>query len=253
MNVVDACLAYASLLRKRVQRANQSLKDEWLNNSNNVILQNRELADQILDTAKRLYARNMLAAADGNISVRLNQNQILMTPSGVSKAFLRVEELSLVTLDNQILWGNASSERLMHLEVYLRCPEARAVVHAHPPTAIAWSIAQPDLHALPSTSLSEVILACGKIPFVPYARPGTSEMAQNLVSFLPESRALILSRHGALCWGESLEEAWMGMERIEHSAEILWRAQQLGGLTSLPEEEVAVLKEMRHKMGKKLL
>lgn len=224
-----------------------------MDNINNLILQNRGEAEQILEIAKRLYARNMLAAADGNISMRLSHNEILITPSGVPKAFLRMEDLALISIDNQILWGKASSERLMHLEVYLRCPEARAVVHAHPPTAIAWSIARPELRALPSTCLSEVILACGEIPFVPYARPGTSEMAQNLAPFLPESRALILSRHGALCWGESLEEAWMGMERIEHSAEILGRAQQLGGLTSLPEEEVAVLKEMRHKMGKKLL
>lgn len=218
-----------------------------------LILQNRGIAEHILEVAKRLYARNMLAAADGNISARISKNEILITPSGVSKAFISIENLAIMTLDNQILWGNASSERLMHLEVYLRCPEAVAVVHAHPPTAIAWSIAKPELRALPSTSLSEVILACGEIPFIPYARPSTSEMAHNLTPYLPEHRALILSRHGALCWGESLDEAWRGMERIEHSAEILWRAQQLGGLTSLPEEEVAVLKEMRHKIGKKLL
>lgn len=219
----------------------------------NLILQNKEVAEQIREVARRLYARNMLAAADGNISVRLSKNEILITPSGVSKAFIQIEDLAIMTMDNQILWGNASSERLMHLEVYLRCPEAAAVVHAHPPTAIAWSIAKTELKTLPSTSLSEVILACGEIPFVPYARPGTAEMAQNLTPFLPEYRALILSRHGALCWGESLEEAWRGMERIEHSSEVLWRAQQLGGLTPLPEEEVAVLKEMRHKIGKKLL
>lgn len=224
-----------------------------MNNSTDLILQNRDVAEQIIEVARRLYARNMLAAADGNISARLSTNEIVITPSGVSKAFIKIEDLAIMTLDNQILRGKASSERLMHLEVYLRCPEAVAVVHAHPPTAIAWSIAKPELHALPSTSLSEVILACGEIPFVPYARPSTSEMAQNLTPFLPEHRALILSRHGALCWGESLDEAWRGMERIEHSAEILWRAQQLGPLTELPEEEVAVLKEMRHKIGKKLL
>jgi len=220
---------------------------------NDLLLKNKVIAEQIIEVAKRLYARNMLAAADGNISVRLNKNHILITPSGVSKAFLNSDEFSIITLDNQILFGNASSERLMHLEIYKRCPKAVAVVHAHPPTAIAWSIAKSDLKVLPSECLSEVILACGDIPFVPYARPGTNEMGNHLIPFLPDFRALILSRHGALTWGESLDEAWRGMERIEHSAEILWKAQQLGGLTNLPENEIALLREMRQKIGEKLL
>lgn len=207
----------------------------------------------IVTIAQRLYQRHMLAAADGNISLRWSDNEILISPSGVAKAFMSPQEIATITLDNQVLSGKASSERLMHLEVYRRCPEAMAVVHAHPPTAIAWSIAHPELKVLPSTGLSEVILACGDIPFVPYARPGTEDMGTHLVPFLPQYRALILSRHGALTWGESLEEAWRGMERIEHSSDILGRAQQLGGITSLPQEEIDVLREMRQKMGKILL
>lgn len=141
----------------------------------------------------------------------------------------------------------------MHLEVYKRCPEARAVVHAHPPTAIAWSVARPELRELPANCLSEVILAAGSIPFVPYARPGTKGMGDVLQPFLPERRVMILSRHGALSWGEDLEEAYNGMERLEHSAQILKNAADLGVLTELPAEEVAVLKEMRKKMGPKSL
>jgi len=220
---------------------------------NDWILKNKTLGEKVIEVAKRLYARNMLAAADGNISARLDKDIIMITPSGVAKAFIALEDLAVVNLDNHILHGKASSERLMHLEVYKRCPEAQAVVHAHPPTAIAWSVAKPEWTKLPSDCLSEVILACGDIPFVPFARPGTAEMGTKLSDFLPQFRALILARHGALTWGESLEEAWMGMERIEHSAEILWRAHQLGGLTSLPEEEINVLREMRQKLGPKLL
>ncbi len=203
--------------------------------------------------AQRLYQRNMLAAADGNISFRVSDREILITPSGVSKAFMSYDKMALITLDNEVLVGDASSERLMHLQVYKSCPEAKAVIHAHPPTSIAWSIAEPELKYLPSNCLSEVILACGDIPFVPYARPGTQNMGDNLKDFLPEYRAMILSRHGALTWGESLEEAWRGMERVEHSAEILYRAQLLGGLTSLPSEEISILREMRSKMGRRLL
>lgn len=213
----------------------------------------QESCQHIVQMAQRLYQRNMLAAADGNISFRISDREILITPSGVSKAFMNHDKMALITLDNEVLVGDASSERLMHLQVYKSCPEAKAVIHAHPPTAIAWSIAEPELKYLPSSCLSEVILACGDIPFVPYARPGTQNMGDNLKDFLPDYRAMILSRHGALTWGESLEEAWRGMERVEHSADILYRAQLLGGLTSLPTEEINVLREMRSKMGPRLL
>lgn len=209
--------------------------------------------EQIVSIAQRLHQRNMLAAGDGNISWRVSDSEVLITPSGVSKAFIDPSSMALVSMKNDILVGSASSERLMHLKVYEQCPNAITVVHAHPPTAIAWSIAHPELVHLPSESLSEVILACGDIPFVPYARPGTLEMGTQLEKFIPKFRALILARHGALAWGESLDEAWRGMERIEHSAEILWRAHQLGGLTSLPTDEIAALRSMREKLGDKLL
>ncbi|MBX3628707.1 MAG: class II aldolase/adducin family protein [Nitrosomonas sp.] len=213
----------------------------------------RQICEDIIAIARRLHQKNMLAAADGNISWRVNDNAVLITPAGVSKAFMQPEDMALVSLDNHILLGKPSSERLMHLAVYRQCPQAKAVVHAHPPTAIAWSVARPDLPCLPSHALSEVILSCGDIPFVPYARPGTQAMGENLLNFLPRYRALILSRHGALAWGENLEEAWKGVERIEHSAEILWKAVTLGGLTLLPDEEVTALRAMRQRIGDQLL
>ena len=141
----------------------------------------------------------------------------------------------------------------MHLAVYESCPQARAVVHAHPPTAIAWSIAKPELTELPGDSLSELILAVGKVPIISYARPGTREMGSALTPYLPEHRALVLARHGALTWGESLMESYMGMERLEHTAEILWRAECMGGLTSLPEQELQALRKMRELLGDKTL
>lgn len=211
------------------------------------------ICHQIIQTAERLYQRNMLAGADGNISVRLSDQEILITPSGISKAFMSLEEMAMITINNEIVFGSPSSERLMHLQIYKSCPQAKAVVHAHPPTAVAWSIADPNIKFLPSESLSEVILACGDIPFIPYARPGTEQMGENLFSFLPQFRAMILSRHGAITWGESLEEALRGMERIEHSSEILMKAKQLGDLTQLPKEEVQILREMRKKIGARLL
>ncbi len=211
------------------------------------------IQEQIILVCKNLYSKNMLAAADGNISYRLSDDEILITPSGVSKARAKAEDICIITLNGEVKKGKPSSERLMHLEVYKNCPEAKAVVHAHPPYAIAWSVAHPELKELPATCLSEVILAAGRIPFVPYARPSTLEMGSHLKPFLPDCRLMILARHGALSWGESLDEAFMGMERLEHSAQILYLSQNLKELTHLPESEVKALKEMRKKIGPKTL
>lgn len=212
-----------------------------------------QIAREIVDICERLHRRNMLAAADGNISFRISDKEILITPSGIAKGFMKPEEMAVIDLDGKVLKGNPSSERLMHLEVFKSSEKAKAIIHAHPPTAIAWSIAQPQLDKLPSDCLSEVILATGDIPFVPYARPGTSQMGEVLKPYLPQHRALILRNHGAVAWGESLDEAYRGMERIEHSAQILATAKQLGGLHPLPAEEIAYLYELRKKIGEVLL
>lgn len=212
-----------------------------------------KINQEIIDICERLNAKGMLAAADGNVSYRISDQRILITPTGVNKAFIRPSDLAVITLDNQVLEGKPSGERLMHLEVYKRSPKAKCVVHAHPPTAIAWSVARPELRELPAECLSEVILSVGRIPVVPYARPGTQDMGDALRAFLPECRVMILSRHGAISWGEDLAEAYNGMERLEHSAMILRDAHLLGGLTALPESELRALKELRAKLGERTL
>lgn len=214
---------------------------------------NLGIAEKIVEVCQRLHAKNMLAAADGNVSFRVSDDEILITPSGVSKAHMPVNEMAILNLSGDVLQGKPSSERLMHLSVYQKCPEAKAVVHAHPPHAIAWSIAKPDLKFLPDDCMSELILATGGIPFVPYARPSTQDMGDHLLEFLPQYRAMILSRHGALTWGESLEEAYLGMERLEHASQILFLAEKLGGIHSLPASEVENLRNMRKELGPKLL
>jgi len=200
-----------------------------------------------------LHRRNLLAAADGNVSLRLGQDEIAITPAGVNKYRLRPEDMAVVRLDGVTVSGTPSSERAMHLWVYRRCPDARAVVHAHPPTAIGWTLAHPELTELPSDALPEVILAAGRIPVVPYARPGSEAMGTELGPFLPAHRLLLLARHGALAWGESLEEAVNGIERVEHAALILKTAFELGGAKALPEDERRALQLLRAKNGPKLL
>ncbi|MGZ6132749.1 MAG: class II aldolase/adducin family protein [Myxococcaceae bacterium] len=210
------------------------------------------LFEDIRDACAQLHARGLLAAADGNVSVRQADGSIVLTPAGANKARLRPGSLARVTLDGRILEGRPSTERAMHLAVYRACPEARVIVHAHPPTAIAWTLARPDLTELPTDALPELLLAAGRVPIVPYARPGTEEMGAVLLPFLPAHRLLLLSRHGALAWGESMEEAVNGIERVEHSAIILKAAAELGGTTPLPETELEALRALKVRIGPRL-
>jgi L-fuculose-phosphate aldolase len=213
----------------------------------------QDLLHALLDACRRLHAGGLLAASDGNLSVRLPDGRIAMTPSGVPKARVQLDELAYLALDGTLLSGHPSSERAMHLAIYRAVPEARAVVHAHPPTAIAWSLARPELEELPSDGLPEVILAAGRIPIVPMAIPGTEAMGTNLLPFLPERRLMILARHGGLCWGESMDEAVGGLERLEQVAEILWKAETLGGAKPLSTDELLELRTLRAKIGPKII
>jgi len=209
--------------------------------------------EQIREACAHLHARGLLAAADGNVSVRLPDDTVLLTPAGVNKARLVPGSLARVALDGRILEGRPSTERAMHLAVYRASADARVVVHAHPPTAIAWTLARPELTELPTDALPELLLAAGRVPVVPYARPGTEEMGAVLLPFIPAHRLLLLSRHGALAWGESMEEAVNGIERVEHSALILKAAEELGGSTPLPPLELEELRVLRTRIGPRLL
>lgn len=201
----------------------------------------------IVQCAQLLHDKGYLAAGDGNISMR-QEAGFLITPSGKPKFLVEENELVTLNAEGSSLKGSPSSETSMHLAVYAKSPKAQAVVHAHPPHAIAYSIAHPDEELLPATCLSEVILAVGDIPIVPFARPGTEQMGRHLAPFLPKHRALILQRHGVLSWGETLLEAYMGVERIEHAAQVLCLVKSMGTLSHLPQEEIDYLRQKRQSM-----
>jgi L-fuculose-phosphate aldolase len=212
----------------------------------------REILESLCEACRRLHERNLLAAGDGNLSARLPDGRVAMTPSGVAKAWLRPRDFAFLGVEGAILKGSPSSERLMHLAIYQACPEAQVVVHAHPPTAIAWTLACPELKEMPGEALPEIILGAGAIPIVPYARPGTAALGEALKPFLPAHRLLILARHGAVCWGQDAAEAAGGIERLEHVAQILKSAVQLGGMSPLPEGELAALRDLRLALGPRI-
>ena len=213
------------------------------------------IATAVIDVARRLHQQGMLAACDGNISVRVGDDRLLVTPAGRSKALLTPEELVEVDLTGRVVGGHgrASTELPLHLAVYAAAPAARAVVHAHPPHAIAWTLVHPFDVALPTEALPEVVLATGGIPIAPYAPPGTTALGDAAKTHAARSRVVILARHGALAWGEDLGEAEAGIERLEHAARILHLARQLGPLVPLDAAELARLHAKRAGAGPRVL
>ena len=211
------------------------------------------LLRDLIEACRRLHTGGLLAASDGNVSIRLPDGRIVITPRGVPKAKVKAGDLAYLSASGATLSGHPSSERAMHLAIYRAVPEAQAIVHAHPPTAIAWSLARPELKELPSEGLPEVILAAGRIPIVPMAMPGTEAMGTNLLPFLPAHRLMILARHGGLSWGAHLDEAVGGIERLEQVAEILWKAETLGGAKPLSGSELEELRALRAKIGPKII
>lgn len=198
---------------------------------------------------KHLHARGHLVAADGNLSYQIAADRILITTSKCNKAFMTTDDFAVVDIDNNVIEGKPSSELLLHANVYRCCDTARCVIHAHPPIAIAWTIARPDMAELPAETMSGIVMGVGRIPIVPYARPCTRDLCESIVPFVNDNKVMILARHGALSWGEDILEATNGMERIENCAFILAQAQKLGGLTYLPEDAVIALHKIRKRRG----
>jgi L-fuculose-phosphate aldolase len=214
-------------------------------------LSEHEQRREMVRIGRLMWERGYVAATDGNLSVRLSADRLLVTPSGLSKGFLSEDELVVIRPDGQPLagyrgrGGRPSSEILMHLEVYRQRPDAQAVVHAHPPKAVAFSIAGVSLARC---VLPEVIVTLGGIPTTDYATPGTSEVADSIRQAVQDYDALVLAHHGSLTLGRTLWEAYLRLEKVEHSAEITLAAQQLGQVSSLTPQAVEKLAAMRREV-----
>lgn len=176
-----------------------------------------EVKRDILEIGRRMYAKNFVAANDGNISAKVGENTIWCTPTGVSKGYMTDEMLVLMDLDGNVLKGKLqpSSEVKMHLRVYKENPEIQAVVHAHPPAATSYAIAGMPLNR---AILTEAVMGIGEIPLAPYAMPGTEEVPDSIAPFVNTHNGCLLANHGALTWGKNAMEAWMRMESVEYYA-----------------------------------
>ena len=192
-----------------------------------------------------LYDRGYAAANDGNLSVRVGEDRLLITPSGVGKGRMTPDMLLVTDLDGQVVEGDRhpSSETKMHLMVYRRRPDAGAVVHAHPPVSTAFAVCRRGLE---TPYLAELAAGLGTVPCTPsFAMLSTDEVPESIAPYLPDHNAVLLANHGALAWGADLWEAFDRLETVEHTAKIVLNAEALGGGVPLTAEEVARLQSLR--------
>ena len=202
----------------------------------------------ICEVGRRMYAKNLVAASDGNISVRLSADRYLCTPSGVSKGFMKPGELIIADGNAKKIAGEGkvTSEFFTHLAAYEERPDINAVVHAHPPTAIGFTLAGLSLS---DCVLPEVVASVGGIPTTAYATPASKEGAEVIRPLIRQCDALMLDRHGAITVGRDVFDAYFKMEKIEHAAETMLVAHTLGNVQTLDREQVAKLYTIREEYG----
>ncbi len=203
--------------------------------------------DDIIEIGRRLYAKNYVAANDGNISIKVNSDEILITPSGVSKGYMKAEELLLVNLKGEVLSGEMkpSSEMKMHLEVYRKRDDIKAAVHAHPQKATAFAAARIVFDRI---ILPELVFTLGKVSLADYGTPTTSQVPQAVARCINDSDAVLLANHGALTVGFDVYAAYYKMETLEHFAAIYLNTLQLGGGVALDNKEIDTLYKIRSEL-----
>lgn len=202
---------------------------------------------QLIAACEKLHRGGLIAATDGNVSCRLGEGFLLITPSGKAKGELRREDLLVVDLDGHLREGKGkpSSEIRMHLLVYRMRQDVCAIVHAHPPMLTAFTLSGRPFGA---DCLPEVWLAIGRVPTAPYATPSTEEVPESIASLVETHEAILLERHGSLTFGKDLAEACMRLEKLEHAAHTLYYACVLKGEMPSPlsREALEKLSQLGH-------
>ncbi len=196
---------------------------------------------------RQLAAQGLMAGRDGNLSVRLSPERVLVTPSGFIKSLVTPSDMVEVDLSGKTRRRSSrkpTSELELHLRILRHRPDAQAVVHAHPPAATGFAVAG---ETIPGNLLPELIFVVGPVALVPFGMSGTPELGDQVVPYLDKHDALLLANHGAVTMGSTLDEAWIRMETLEHGARIILAARQVGQPQPLSLEAVRVLVQQREK------
>jgi L-fuculose-phosphate aldolase len=193
-------------------------------------------ATKVVEIAKRLYDRNMNAALGGNVSFRRG-DEVTITEAGINKGFMNADDVVVVDMDGNRVLGNGrpSSEGKMHYEIYKLRPDVQAIIHAHPPFAVAFALAHQDL---PDDILPEATILLGHVPCLPYVTPSTIELAREVAQGLAHRNAAFMANHGAITVGADLEEAYNRMELLEQTCMSVVYASVLGGVRHIPEKDM---------------
>jgi L-fuculose-phosphate aldolase len=210
----------------------------------------REYRQDIVEVGRLVYQKGWVAANDGNITVRLDPERILATPTGVSKGMLKPDDLIILDNEGKKLEGRreGTSEIFMHLTVYKMRPDVHGVLHAHPPVATGFATAG---RSLSQALLPEVIIGLGCVPLAAYGLPGTPALTEPMLPLIPKYDAILMANHGAVAYGDDVWRAFFKMETVEHFARINLVAELLGGPNVLPREEVTKLLDSRTRYGVK--
>src|SRR6266852_330427 len=208
----------------------------------------KEYRQDIVDIGRLVFEKGWVAANDGNITIRLDENRILATPTGVSKGMMHVDDFIIVDMRGNKIQGSKerTSEIAMHTTIYSMRPDIRSVVHAHPPVATGFAAAGKPLNL---ALLPEVIIGLGCVPLADYGLPGTPALTDGMLPYIPKYDAILMANHGAVCYGTDVHQAYFRMETVEHFAHITFIAEMLGGGRPLPREEVRKLFESRGRYG----
>lgn len=205
----------------------------------------QSMREEMCRVGRLLYNRGYVASNDGNISVRLDENRILITPSGVSKGRMEPDMLVVTDLEGNVLSGDRypSSESKMHYRVYQKRPDVLAVVHAHPPVSTAWAVCRKPLR---EPYLAEMVVGLGgQVPVTEFAMLSTDEVPRSVEPFLENHNAVLLANHGVLTWSVGLYQAFDLLEVVEHTAKIYLNVSLLGGGVPLDQEQVSTLLSMQ--------
>ncbi len=211
-------------------------------------IHDRQLKEQICEIGRRVYNRGFVAANDGNISIRVGENEVLCTPTMICKGFMKPEDLCAVDLEGHQISGRRkrTSEILLHLAIMKARPDVKAVVHCHPPHATAFAVAREPI---PQCVLPEVEVFMGEVPLAPYETPGTQKFADTVLPFLKSTNTIILTNHGTVSFGKELEDAFWKSEILDAYCRILLLAKQLGGINYFNERESRELLDLKQRLG----
>jgi L-fuculose-phosphate aldolase len=207
-----------------------------------------ELKEEICDIGRRIYAKGFAAGNDGNISFRLGPNEVLCTPTLVSKGFMTPADLCIVDMEGNQLDGarKRSSEILLHLTIMKERPDVNAVVHCHPPHATAFAVAREPI---PQCVLPEVEIFLGEVPITRYETPGGQKFADTVKPFVKHANVMILANHGTVSCGETVEKAYWWTEILDAYCRILMLAKDLGRVSHLTRAETQELLDLKAKWG----